>query len=68
MTLSNPAGAQRAVARVPDDVGPALYRGWMTSSASYAALAPCHRECTSMAFVMYPGRWPAPDGAGAQIS
>lgn len=37
--LADPGGAQRAVARVPDAVGAAVYRGWMMSSASYAALA-----------------------------
>jgi hypothetical protein len=37
--LADPAGAERAVARVPDAGGPAVYRGWMMSSASYAALA-----------------------------
>jgi ATP-grasp domain, R2K clade family 3 len=37
--LADPGGVQRAVARVPDAGGPAVYRGWMMSSASYAALA-----------------------------
>jgi hypothetical protein len=37
--LADPAGAQRAVARVPDAGGRAIYRGWMMSSASYTALA-----------------------------
>jgi hypothetical protein len=37
--LADPGGAQRAAARVPDAGGPAVYRGWMMSSASYAELA-----------------------------
>jgi hypothetical protein len=37
--LADSGGAQRAVARVPDADGAAVYRGWMMSSASYAALA-----------------------------
>lgn len=32
--LADPAGAGRAVARVPEDRGVAVYRGWMMSSAS----------------------------------
>jgi hypothetical protein len=38
-SLADPGGAQRAVARVPDAGGAAVYRGRMMSSASYAALA-----------------------------
>ena len=37
--LAEPAGAERAVARVPDGGGAAVYRGWMPASAQYAALA-----------------------------
>jgi hypothetical protein len=37
--LADPGGAEQAVARVPDAGSPAVYRGWMMSSASYTALA-----------------------------
>ena len=37
--LAEPDGAERAVARVPDGGGPAVYRGWMLDSGRYAALA-----------------------------
>jgi len=37
--LADPGGAERAVARVPDADGPAVHRGWMMNSNSYAALA-----------------------------
>jgi hypothetical protein len=37
--LADPDGAEGAVARVPDAGGATVYRGWMMSSASYAALA-----------------------------
>jgi hypothetical protein len=37
--LAEPDGAGRAVARVPDGGGAAVYRGWMLASGHYAALA-----------------------------
>ena len=37
--LAEPYGAERAVARVPDGAGLAVYRGWMLASGRYAALA-----------------------------
>jgi hypothetical protein len=37
--LAEPDGAERAVARVPDGGGAAVYRGWMLASGQYAALA-----------------------------
>jgi hypothetical protein len=37
--LAEPDGAERAVARVPDGGGVAVYRGWMLPSVQYAALA-----------------------------
>jgi hypothetical protein len=37
--LADPAGAVRAVARVPDSGGAAVYRGWMLRASQYAALA-----------------------------
>jgi hypothetical protein len=37
--LTEPDGAGRAVARVPDGGGLAVYRGWMLASGRYAALA-----------------------------
>jgi hypothetical protein len=37
--LAEPDGADRAVARVPDDGGAAVYRGWMLTSSQYAGLA-----------------------------
>ena len=37
--LTAPEGAGRAAARVPEDGGVAVYRGWMLSSGQYAALA-----------------------------
>jgi hypothetical protein len=35
----DPGGAGRAVARVPDSGGTAVYRGWMLRASQYAALA-----------------------------
>jgi hypothetical protein len=37
--LADPGGAERAVARVPNAGGPAIYRGWMLRADQYAALA-----------------------------
>ena len=37
--LAEPDGAERAVARVPDGGGAAVYRGWMLASGQYCALA-----------------------------
>jgi hypothetical protein len=37
--LTEAEGAERAVARVPDGGGAAVYRGWMLASGQYAALA-----------------------------
>lgn len=37
--LTEPDGAEQAVARLPEGSGPAVYRGWMLTSAQYAALA-----------------------------
>ncbi|MGH3280478.1 MAG: hypothetical protein ACRDNW_15250 [Trebonia sp.] len=37
--LTEPDGASRAAARVPEGGGTAVYRGWMLASAQYAALA-----------------------------
>ena len=37
--LTEPGGAQRAVATVPQDGGHAVYRGWMLRSEQYAAFA-----------------------------
>jgi hypothetical protein len=37
--LTGPEGPGRAVARVPDGGGAAVYRGWMLSADQYAALA-----------------------------
>ena len=37
--LTEPGGAGRAVARVPDGGAAAVYRGWMLASSYYAALA-----------------------------
>ena len=37
--LTEPGGALRAVARVGDGAAEAVYRGWMLSSAQYAAFA-----------------------------
>jgi hypothetical protein len=37
--LAEPDGADRAVVRVPDGGGAAVYRGWMLTSGQYAALA-----------------------------
>ena len=37
--LTGPDGAARAVARVPEGGGVAVYRGWMLASGKYAALA-----------------------------
>src|SRR5258707_10641161 len=37
--LAEPGGADRAVARVPDGGGAAVYRGWMLASGRYAPLA-----------------------------
>ena len=36
--LTEPDGAERAAARVPDGGGAAVYRGWMLASGRYAAL------------------------------
>ena len=36
--LTQPGGAGRAVAKVPTDSGPAVYRGWMLRSEQYAEL------------------------------
>jgi hypothetical protein len=38
-SLAEPDGAGRAVARVPDGGGAAVYRGWMLTGGQYAALA-----------------------------
>jgi ATP-grasp domain, R2K clade family 3 len=37
--LADPGGAERAVARVPNAGGTAIYRGWMLRADQYAALA-----------------------------
>jgi hypothetical protein len=37
--LADPAGTGRAVARVPNAGGMAIYRGWMLRADQYAALA-----------------------------
>jgi hypothetical protein len=37
--LADPGGAEQAVARVPNAVGTAIYRGWMLRADQYAALA-----------------------------
>jgi hypothetical protein len=37
--LADPGGAERAVARVPNACGMAIYRGWMLRADQYAALA-----------------------------
>ena len=37
--LTSGDGAGRAVARVPEAAGPAVYRGWMLRAGQYAAFA-----------------------------
>ena len=66
--LAEPDGAGRAVARVPDGGGTAVYRGWMLASDRYAAFAAAWKVATRFLALRADGTWRVIELGDGQVS